>query len=93
MRENEIIAGNYKIIREIGHGGTGTVFLGYHLHLQKYVVDNGICTAIYHECAKDGFLNINSLGLNMSICVVNWLLLPGSVVIPISWHNHSSLVL
>ena len=38
MRENEIIAGNYKIIREIGHGGTGTVFLGYHLHLQKYVV-------------------------------------------------------
>lgn len=38
MRENEIIAGNYRILEQIGKGGTGTVFLGYHLHLQKYVV-------------------------------------------------------
>lgn len=38
MRENDVIAGNYRIIKEIGRGGTGTVFLGYHLHLQKYVV-------------------------------------------------------
>lgn len=38
LRKDDIIAGNYKILREIGRGGTGTVFLGYHLHLQKYVV-------------------------------------------------------
>ena len=38
MRKDDIIAGNYKILKEIGRGGTGTVFLGYHLHLQKYVV-------------------------------------------------------
>lgn len=28
----------YQIIREIGHGGTGTVHLAYHRRLQKYVV-------------------------------------------------------
>ena len=38
LRENDIIAGSYKILNRIGSGGTGTVFLGYHLHLQKYVV-------------------------------------------------------
>ena len=38
MKENDIIAGNYQILREIGRGGVGTVFLGYHLHLRKYVV-------------------------------------------------------
>ena len=38
MRENEIIAGNYQILHQIGKGGTGKVFLGWHLHLQKYVV-------------------------------------------------------
>ena len=38
MKENDVIAGNYQILREIGRGGTGTVFLGYHLHLRKYVV-------------------------------------------------------
>ena len=38
MRENEIIAGSYRILHQIGKGGTGKVFLGWHLHLQKYVV-------------------------------------------------------
>ena len=38
MKENDIIAGNYRILKEIGRGGTGTVFLGYHMHLRKYVV-------------------------------------------------------
>ena len=38
MKENDIIAGSYKILNRIGQGGTGTIFLGYHLHLQKYIV-------------------------------------------------------
>lgn len=35
---NDVINGTYQIIREIGHGGTGVVYLGYHLNLQKYIV-------------------------------------------------------
>ena len=33
-----LIDNKYQIIREIGSGGTGVVFLAYHITLQKYVV-------------------------------------------------------
>ena len=33
-----VIEGTYQIIQEIGRGGTGVVYLAYHLRLQKYVV-------------------------------------------------------
>ena len=33
-----LIDGAYQIIQEIGRGGTGVVYLAYHLRLQKYVV-------------------------------------------------------
>ena len=36
--DNMIIGDTYQIIREIGSGGMGVVFLAYHLRLQKYVV-------------------------------------------------------
>lgn len=35
---NEILDRKYQILREIGGGGGGIVFLGYHLTLDKYVV-------------------------------------------------------
>lgn len=34
----EIICGTYQIVEEIGKGGTGIIYLAYHLNLQKYVV-------------------------------------------------------
>ena len=34
----EIIAGTYQIIKKIGSGGGGNVFLAYHLRLDKKVV-------------------------------------------------------
>lgn len=37
FRENEII-GSYKIMYPIGQGGIGTIYLAYHLNLDKYVV-------------------------------------------------------
>ena len=37
MREN-LLGGIYKIIREIGHGGSGTLYLAYHTRLEIYVV-------------------------------------------------------
>ena len=42
--ENEIFAGMYQILREIGRGGAGIVYLAYHLRLQKYVVVKRIRT-------------------------------------------------
>lgn len=33
-----VIQNRYQIIREIGAGGTGIIYLAFHLHLQKYVV-------------------------------------------------------
>ena len=38
LRSGDIIDGRYQIIREIGTGGTGVIFLGYHLHLQKQII-------------------------------------------------------
>lgn len=35
---NEILNGTYRVEREIGRGGTGVVYLAYHLRLQKPVV-------------------------------------------------------
>lgn len=35
---NNIFGGTYQIIKEIGRGGAGVVYLGLHLRLQKYVV-------------------------------------------------------
>lgn len=54
LKNGEILDGRYQIIREIGTGGTGIVFLGYHLTLCKYVVIKKI---------KDHFVgNINARG-------------------------------
>lgn len=38
FQPNEIFDHTYQIVREIGHGGSGVVYLAYHLRLQKYVV-------------------------------------------------------
>lgn len=38
LRPGEIFDGTYQVIREIGKGGSGTVYLAIHLRLQKYVV-------------------------------------------------------
>lgn len=38
LQNGEIIGGIYQIIREIGKGGTGVIYLGYHLRLQKQIV-------------------------------------------------------
>lgn len=35
---NDILDGRYQILREIGQGGTGVIFLAYHLRLKKHVV-------------------------------------------------------
>lgn len=44
FRINDVFGGTYRILREIGHGGTGVVYLAYHLRLQKYVVIKRIRT-------------------------------------------------
>jgi len=49
--ENQIIDQTYQVIREIGKGGAGVVFLAYHLRLQKYVV--------LKQISKNGFANIS----------------------------------
>lgn len=38
LQNGDIIDGMYQVIREIGKGGTGVIYLGYHLRLQKQVV-------------------------------------------------------
>lgn len=38
LHENQIIDNTYQVIREIGSGGMGVVYLVYHIRLQKYVV-------------------------------------------------------
>lgn len=34
----EILAGTYQILKEIGKGGAGIIYLAYHVNLRKYVV-------------------------------------------------------
>lgn len=38
LQENEMLNGTYQIIREIGAGGMGVIYLAYHHNLRKYVV-------------------------------------------------------
>ncbi|MGN0621780.1 MAG: protein kinase [Porcipelethomonas sp.] len=38
FRQNDIIGGMYRVIKEIGHGGIGVIYLAEHLRLKKYVV-------------------------------------------------------
>jgi len=38
LRSGDFIDGRYQVVREIGHGGMGIVYLAYHTRLQKYVV-------------------------------------------------------
>lgn len=38
LQENEVLNGIYRIVREIGSGGMGVIYLAYHLNLEKYVV-------------------------------------------------------
>lgn len=38
FKANEVFSGTYQIQKEIGHGGTGVVYLAYHQRLRKYVV-------------------------------------------------------
>lgn len=53
-KSGDILDGRYQIVQEIGKGGTGIIFLGYHLTLCKYVVIKKI---------KDHFVgNINARG-------------------------------
>lgn len=50
LYENQIIDNTYQVIREIGSGGMGVVYLVYHIRLQKYVVLKKI---------KDAYSDIN----------------------------------
>ena len=38
LQNGEILSGMYQVIRELGTGGTGIVYLGYHMRLQKQIV-------------------------------------------------------
>lgn len=38
MKPDEILDNTYRIVREIGRGGSGAIFLAYHLRLRKYIV-------------------------------------------------------
>lgn len=38
LQNGDVIDGMYQIIREIGKGGTGVIYLGYHLRLRKQIV-------------------------------------------------------
>ena len=43
---HDVLDGRYEILREIGTGGAGIVFLGYHLTLNKYVVVKKLKTQV-----------------------------------------------
>lgn len=49
LRSGEIIGGMYQIIREIGKGGTGVIYLGYHLRLRKQIVIKKSRTTVPEE--------------------------------------------
>lgn len=38
IHEGDVIGGTYQVIKQIGQGGSGLVFLAYHRNLRKYVV-------------------------------------------------------
>lgn len=38
IRQGEVIGGTYQVLNQIGSGGSGLVFLAYHMNLRKYVV-------------------------------------------------------
>lgn len=38
LKSGDIIDGMYQVMQEIGKGGTGVIYLGYHLRLQKQIV-------------------------------------------------------
>ena len=38
LKQNDVLNGTYQIVKEIGSGGVGIIYLAYHLNLQKYVV-------------------------------------------------------
>ena len=38
LQNGDVIDGMYQIVREIGKGGTGVIYLGYHLRLRKQIV-------------------------------------------------------
>ncbi|MBR2675267.1 MAG: protein kinase [Mogibacterium sp.] len=38
LRIGDLVGGTYQILEEIGHGGTGVVYLAYHNNLQKHIV-------------------------------------------------------
>lgn len=38
LHNGDVIDGMYQVIREIGKGGTGVIYLGYHLRLRKQIV-------------------------------------------------------
>lgn len=46
LAAGDILDGSYRIIEEIGAGGAGVVFLGFHLRLNKYVVVKKLKTGI-----------------------------------------------
>lgn len=38
LQNGDIIGGIYQVVREIGKGGAGIIYLGYHLHLRKPII-------------------------------------------------------
>ena len=51
-QQNQIFDNTYQILNEIGKGGTGTVFLAWHLRLQKYVVLKEVRAKTLDEMAR-----------------------------------------
>lgn len=47
LQTGSIVGQTYQVIQEIGHGGTGVVYLAYHLNLQKYIVLKRITRQIH----------------------------------------------
>ena len=42
LQNGDVIDGVYQIVREIGKGGTGVIYLGYHLRLASNVSAAGL---------------------------------------------------
>ncbi len=50
IREGELLAGKYRVERELGQGGMGVVYLAKHLELDEYVA----LKLMRPEAAKSG---------------------------------------